>query len=87
MNNLDQDSSCLTAGQLAAIIAATCLLLGNICYAQPILYEIAASLQIDVNDSGLIVAFGQAGYITWLLVIAPLGNTLDNRKLCAFMTL
>lgn len=81
------NSHSLTWSGLGVAIAATCLLLGNIYYAQPILYEIAASLRIELDDSGLLVAFGQIGYIAGLLLGAPLGDVFDNRKLCVFMCL
>lgn len=69
------------------MIAATCLLLGNLYYAQPILFEIAGAFRISMDDSGLIVALGQIGYITGLMLLAPLGDMADNRILYAAMSL
>lgn len=61
MQEINPESNVLTKGALAAAIVTTCLLLGNIYYAQPVLYEIASSLKIVLDDSGLLVAFGQIG--------------------------
>lgn len=72
---------------LAVMVAATCLLLGNIYYAQPVLYEIASQTGLTGDDCGLIVSFGQLGYIFGLIFLAPLGDVFENRYLCPIMTL
>lgn len=72
-------------GTLGLMIAAACLLLANLYYAQPILPEIAAAICLPRDASGAIVTASQLGYIAGLLFLAPLGDILENRKLCAAM--
>lgn len=73
-------------GILFLLILSSCMLLANIYYAQPILIEIAEAVGLTRDAAGMIVTAGQIGYIAGLLFIAPLGDLLENRKLCAAMT-
>lgn len=74
-------------GILFLLIITSCLLLANIYYAQPILPEIAGAAGLPADAGGMIVTSGQIGYICGLLFLAPLGDVLENRKLCAAMTI
>ncbi|MBD5646285.1 MAG: MFS transporter [Desulfovibrio sp.] len=74
------------AGTLALIIVTACLLLANLYYPQPILHEAAADLGLAPDAAGALITAGQLGYIAGLLLVAPLGDMLDNRRLCAAMT-
>ena len=69
------------------MIAASSLLLANLYYSQPVLAVIANSLRIATDAAGSIVMAAQLGYIAGLLFLAPLGDVLENRKLCTLMTL
>jgi len=66
---------------------ACCLILANIYYAQPILTDIAKSIGLDVAASGVIMTMLQIGYILGVLLLGPLGDVLENRRLIAFMVL
>ncbi len=69
------------------MIAASCLLVANLYYSQPVLAVIATSLRLAPDAAGSIVMAAQIGYIAGLLFLAPLGDVLENRKLCSAMTL
>jgi len=82
-----QKKEALGAGVMLLMIAASCLLLANLYYSQPVLAVIASSLHLAQDAAGSIVMAAQLGYIAGLLFLAPLGDVLENRKLCAGMTL
>lgn len=76
----------LGPGRLLLIIVTACLLLANLYYPQPILHEAADALGLPGDAAGALITAGQLGYIAGLLLVAPLGDVLDNRRLCAAMT-
>ncbi len=76
----------LGSGTLLLMIAAACLLLANLYYPQPILGEVARALRLPEAASGMVITAGQLGYIAGLLLVAPLGDMRENRRLCAAMT-
>lgn len=64
------------------ILATACgLIAANLYYAQPLVGPISSSLGISSAAAGLIVTLTQIGYGIGLLVIVPLGDILENRKL------
>jgi predicted MFS family arabinose efflux permease len=67
---------------LVLLLAASCGLIGaNVYYAQPLIAPIAADLGLSAHASGLIMAVGQIGYGAGLLLVVPLGDLLENRRL------
>ncbi len=50
-------------------------------YAQPLAGPIAAELGLRPDRAGLIVTLSQVGYLFGLLLIVPLGDMLENRRL------
>ena len=54
---------------------------GNLYWAQPLLADIAASLGVPVGAAGLLVTVTQVGYTIGILLIVPLGDTLNRRRL------
>ncbi|MDE7241612.1 MFS transporter [Desulfovibrio sp.] len=83
---MKEADSGLGAGALLLMIAAACLLLANLYYPQPILGEVARALGLAEAGAGGVVTAGQLGYIAGLLLVAPLGDMRENRRLCAAMT-
>jgi predicted MFS family arabinose efflux permease len=75
----------LSAGLVALLSFSTCLILDNIYYAQPVLTDIAGSLGLSISQCGLIVTAVQIGYFFGMLFIAPLGDSIENRKLIVSM--
>ena len=57
------------------------LVAANLYYAQPLVGLIAPTLEMSPSLSGLIVTLTQIGYAMGLLMIVPLGDLLENRKL------
>ena len=64
------------------LIAVACgLIVANLYYAQPLVGPISQALGLDPKASGLIVTLTQIGYGVGLLLIVPLGDLFENRKL------
>lgn len=67
---------------LTLLLAVSCgLIAANIYYAQPLAGPISASLGLSAKATGLIVTLTQIGYGLGLLLIVPLGDLVENRKL------
>lgn len=64
---------------IMAIAAGICV--ANIYYNQPILKDIAKSLNTTEGDVGLISVLAQAGYGFGLFFITPLGDKFNRKKL------
>src|SRR6201995_4183981 len=60
---------------------------GNLYYVQPLLAVIAASLHVSSSSAGLLVTATQVGYATGLVLIVPLGDVRDRRRLIPLMML
>ncbi len=64
------------------LFATACgLLAANVYYSQPIAGSIAVSLGLAPAKTGIIVALTQAGFGAGLLLIVPLGDLIENRRL------
>ena len=63
---------------LAVACGAT---VANLYYAQPLLDTIARALNVSSGTAGLLVTATQAGYVTGLVLIVPLGDLLQRRRL------
>lgn len=70
---------------IMAITAGVCV--ANIYYCQPILNEIAKSLNLNGDDVGIIAPLSQAGYGIGLLFLTPLGDKVDRKKLILYLQL
>lgn len=67
---------------LTLLLATACgLLAANIYYAQPLAGPIASAIGLPASSTGLIVTLTQLGYGAGLLLVAPLGDLFENRKL------
>jgi predicted MFS family arabinose efflux permease len=67
---------------LTMLLAAACgLTAANLYYAQPLAGPIAAALGLSAQATGLIVTLTQVGYGLGLLLIVPLGDLIENRRL------
>src|SRR4051795_2709997 len=54
---------------------------GNLYWAQPLLDDIASTLDVSTGAAGLLVTLTQAGYAGGVFLLVPLGDTLDRRRL------
>jgi predicted MFS family arabinose efflux permease len=67
---------------LIALLAITCgLIAGNLYYAQPIAGPIGAAVGLSPEATGLVVTMAQIGYGMGLLLVVPLGDLIENRRL------
>jgi predicted MFS family arabinose efflux permease len=69
-------------GWLVLFLAAACgLIVANLYYAQPLVGPISSSTGISSDMAGFIVTMTQLGYAAGLLLLVPLSDLLENRKL------
>ncbi|WP_281884996.1 MFS transporter [Paenibacillus sp. YYML68] len=67
---------------LTLLFACACgLTAANIYYAQPIIGPISTELNLSEATAGLIVTLTQIGYGLGLLLVVPLGDMFENRRL------
>jgi predicted MFS family arabinose efflux permease len=68
------------------LLAAACgLTAANLYYAQPLAGPIGAALGLSPKATGLIVTLTQIGYGVGLLIIVPLSDLIENRRLTLVM--
>jgi len=77
----------LPTGLILLLATACGLLVANIYLSQPIIGPISASLGLSPAASGLIVTLVQLGYGLGLLLLVPLGDLLENRRLVTAVVL
>ncbi len=58
-------------------------IVANLYYAQPLVGPISLALHLPVRLSGFVVTLAQLGYGAGLLLVVPLGDMLENRRLVA----
>ena len=76
------DTPTRLARSLVALLAVSCgLTVANIYYAQPLLDTIARDLGTSESTTGLVLVTTQVGYAAGLVLLVPLGDLLDRRRL------
>jgi len=72
---------------LTLLLASACgLIVANNYYAQPLVGPISAAVGLSAHASGFIVTVTQLGYGVGLLLVVPLSDLLENRRLIAAIT-
>jgi len=67
---------------LTLVLAVACgLTVANLYYSQPLLDLIARSFGVSQGAAALVVTLTQAGYAVGLLLLLPLGDLVENRRL------
>ncbi len=67
---------------LTLLFAVSCgATVANLYYAQPLLSVIARALGVSDGSAGLLVTVSQIGYAAGLLMLVPLGDLVDRRRL------
>lgn len=85
MNN-KQQNPLLTRG-LILLLAITCgVVVANMYYVQPIGTEVAETFGVTTSSIGLVTMLTQLGYALGLLLLVPLGDVVDRRKLIVRMS-
>ncbi|MEN7528153.1 MULTISPECIES: MFS transporter [unclassified Cupriavidus] len=70
------------AAWITPLLAVACgMIVANLYYAQPLVGPIAQALHLSPEVAGLIVTLIQIGYCVGLLLLVPLGDIVENRKL------
>ena len=70
------------SSRLVVLLAVACgATVANLYYAQPLLDTIAHALNVSSGAAGLLVTATQAGYVAGLILIVPLGDRLQRRRL------
>lgn len=70
------------SGGLTLLLACACgLIAANIYYAQPLIGLISDDLEMPRSAAGLIVTLTQVGYGLGLLLVVPLADMFENRRL------
>lgn len=76
------------SSKLVLFLAFSCgAIVANIYYAQPIIELIAPSIGLSNSGASLIVSLTQIGYALGLLLLVPLADMLENRRLVIATTL
>lgn len=71
----------MTPGRTLLFAVAGGAAVGNLYWAQPLLDDIARSLGTSTAIAGLLVTLTQVGYALGILLVVPLGDVLDRRRL------
>lgn len=70
------------SGAMTLLLAMSCgLIVANIYYCQPLIGPISTALGMSPKSAGLIATLTQLGYVVGLLLLVPLGDLIENRKL------
>lgn len=80
-----ETKSTLTPGRMTLFATAVGAMVANLYYAQPLLAEIGLSFGYQATQAGLLVTLTQLGYGLGVLLIVPLGDGMDRRKLVSIM--
>jgi predicted MFS family arabinose efflux permease len=75
----------ITPGMVLLLAVASGLIVANLYYAQPLVGPISAATGLQPGAAGLIVTLTQIGYCLGLAFIVPLGDLLENRRLCVLL--
>jgi predicted MFS family arabinose efflux permease len=71
----------MTPGLTLLFAVAGALAVGNLYWAQPLLAEISAALDVPLAATGALVTGTQVGYAAGVLLLVPLGDLLNRRRL------
>src|SRR4051812_44423456 len=77
----------MTRGLTLMFAVAGGAAVGNLYWAQPLLDAIARDLGVSSAHAGLLVTLTQIGYAAGILLIVPLGDVVDRRRLITAMML
>jgi len=83
----DTPTTGLSAGLVMLMATATGVAVASNYYAQPLLHTIAAQLGISNATAGWIVTAAQLGYALGLMLLVPLADLFERKKLIVSMTL
>ena len=85
MNSTSSEPRSFSAPLIALMAVACGLAVGNLYYCQPLLVSIQSDLHETPARAGLIPTLTQLGYATGMLLVVPLGDILERRRLMVAM--
>ena len=71
----------LSQGLIMLLAVACGVIVANIYYCQPLAGPIGQALGLSAEATGLVVSLTQVGYLLGLLLVVPLGDLIETRKL------
>lgn len=77
----------LSPGLVGLMAFATGLAVASNYYAQPLLHTLAAHFNVSATHAGLIVTVAQLSYACGLMLLVPLGDLLERRRMIVSMML
>ena len=79
---MERNPSTALSSQFVLLMSVACgLCAGSAYFNQPLIYSIAKSLNITTSQAGFAVVIAQIGYGLGLMLLVPLGDLLNKRKL------
>lgn len=82
MPNVSSSPTQALSSQFVLIMALACgLCAGSAYFNQPLIYSIEKSLGISTSQAGFAVVVAQIGYMLGLMLLVPLGDFFNKRKL------
>jgi predicted MFS family arabinose efflux permease len=75
----------LSPALLSTLAATSALSAANLYYAQPLLADIGRAFNVSVQEVGFIPMLTQAGYALGILLVVPLGDVTERRRLIVWM--
>jgi predicted MFS family arabinose efflux permease len=82
---LTREPLAITRGMTFVMAVACGLIVANIYYVQPLAGPIAAAIGLPMAATGVIVTLTQIGYCVGLLLLVPLCDLLENRRVILVM--
>ncbi|BCL83393.1 permease [Ktedonobacteria bacterium brp13] len=78
---LNEQSTSINRGLVLLLSVACAFTVANLYYIQPLLASIGHEFAVSAGEIGFVATTGQIGYACGLLLIIPLGDTINQRKL------
>lgn len=82
---VDIGKTFITPGIVLLFAVTGGLVVGNLYWAQPLLVEISKSLNAPLTLVGGLITATQVGYAVGIMLIVPLGDTLNRKRLIPFV--
>ncbi len=79
--------STLNSKQIIILSVSAGISVANVYYSQPILGAIAESFSISTENAGTLTVLSQVGYGLGLLLLTPVGDMMDRKKLILYLQL
>jgi predicted MFS family arabinose efflux permease len=77
----------ISSGLVLLLAVTVGAAVANRFYIEPLLSLVARTLHVSTVASGLLVTFAQVGYVLGLVLLVPLGDLLERRRLVSVMLL